>query len=111
VLGSIESLKRKWFSPAEKLRVFQQYRPLSDTHFFSEITLASVGSIKISQGHSCLQHDIHTRESLFRGNAFGRIVADSVLAGHKDHCEGADFIDVNRIVPGSISYVASEIAA
>jgi hypothetical protein len=87
------------------------FRPLSDTHFFSEITLTSVGSIKISQGRYCFQHDIHARESLIRGIAFGRIVTDSVLSWHKDHSEGADFIDVNRIVPGTISYVASEIAA
>jgi hypothetical protein len=32
VLGSIERLKRKWFSPAEKFRVFQQNLPEADAY-------------------------------------------------------------------------------
>jgi hypothetical protein len=46
VLGSIERLKRKWFSPAEKFRVFQQYRPFSASH--ETIFRVSYGEIRRS---------------------------------------------------------------
>jgi hypothetical protein len=32
VSGSIERLKRKWFCPAEKFGVFQQYLPFGEVH-------------------------------------------------------------------------------